>query len=241
MTRAAVFRRDRTASRTGWACRAAAGRRVSRQRRPGALPCRLVAHRHQEHARGAAFARPPEAPRRWRRSWGGNFGHELPDGLARNRGGERFGAGNRRSTCASGLRRTAPDCRGSAAAPRSPPPSGSPTARSPSSNALWERGYQLAQGDQRGFVVVDRAGHVHSLSRQIDGARAKDIKAKLAPRTPEDLPTVKETRKRIAAEREERGARPGGRAAPQALAGAAQGAAGAAPGEARPPSVRRWS
>jgi len=39
---------------------------------------------------------------------------------------------------------------------------------------------------------------VHSLSRQIIGASTKDLRALLAPLRPEDLPSVKETRKRIA-------------------------------------------
>ena len=65
-------------------------------------------------------------------------------------------------------------------------------------DGLWERGYYLAKGDQRGYVVVDRGGHVHALSRQIIGAKAKDVRAKLAPLTPDHLPSVKETRKRIA-------------------------------------------
>ena len=44
--------------------------------------------------------------------------------------------------------------------------------------ALDERGYVLAKGDKRGFVVLDRDMEVHSLARQI-GIKAKDVKARL--------------------------------------------------------------
>jgi hypothetical protein len=133
---------------------------------------------------------------------GWQFGHELPAGLARNRGGERFGAGKGIGTSelAQADRSGLPAHERRAAITAAFRQSDSAQSFM---NALWASGYQLAQGDRRGFVVVDRAGHVHSLSRQIDGARAKDIRAKLAPLNPEDLPTVKETRKRIAAERED--------------------------------------
>ena len=46
------------------------------------------------------------------------------------------------------------------------------------SYALEERGYLLAKGDKRGFVVLDRDMEVHSLARQI-GVKAKDVKARL--------------------------------------------------------------
>ncbi|MEM6387998.1 MAG: relaxase/mobilization nuclease domain-containing protein [Pseudomonadota bacterium] len=44
--------------------------------------------------------------------------------------------------------------------------------------ALEERGYRLARGDRRGFVVVDWRGEVYSLSRST-GAKTKEIKARL--------------------------------------------------------------
>lgn len=61
--------------------------------------------------------------------------------------------------------------------------------------ALKKHGYTLAKGDSRAFVVVDKAGEVHSLSRQIDGATAKQIKARLADLSPDKLPTVAEIQK----------------------------------------------
>src|SRR5690606_10309465 len=41
---------------------------------------------------------------------------------------------------------------------------------------LERAGYVLAQGERRAYVVVDRAGHVHALARQIDGVKTKDVK-----------------------------------------------------------------
>lgn len=57
---------------------------------------------------------------------------------------------------------------------------------------LERAGYVLAQGERRVYVVVDRAGHVHSLARQIDGAKTKDVKARLADMPSESLPTVEQ-------------------------------------------------
>lgn len=52
--------------------------------------------------------------------------------------------------------------------------------------ALEARGYYLARGNQRAYVVVDRYGEVHSLARQIDGVKAKDVKDRLAAGYPVD-------------------------------------------------------
>lgn len=69
--------------------------------------------------------------------------------------------------------------------------------------ALQDAGYVLAQGDKRAYVVIDRAGDVHSLSRQIEGARAKDVPARLQDSHPvSSLPSVDEARA-IAAQRRE--------------------------------------
>jgi hypothetical protein len=57
---------------------------------------------------------------------------------------------------------------------------------------LERSGYVLAQGERRAFVVVDRAGHVHALTRQIDGAKTKDVKSRLAALPAESLPTVEQ-------------------------------------------------
>lgn len=67
--------------------------------------------------------------------------------------------------------------------------------------AISQKGYVLARGDRRDYVVVDRYGHVHSLARQIEGGRTRDVKAKLAALPPEKLPSVQEAR-RLTAERQ---------------------------------------
>lgn len=58
--------------------------------------------------------------------------------------------------------------------------------------ALEEHGYLLAKGDKRDFVVIDQAGDSHSLARRIEGAKAKDIRTRLADIDREALPTVAE-------------------------------------------------
>ncbi len=62
--------------------------------------------------------------------------------------------------------------------------------------ALEEKGWTLAQGDRRGFVLVNEAGKIVSLSRQLKSQRAKDIKERLGAL--ENLPhgqTLSEDRK----------------------------------------------
>ena len=58
--------------------------------------------------------------------------------------------------------------------------------------ALQEQGFHLAQGKR--VVLLDSEGKIHSLYRQIDGAKSSDIKAKLADL---ELPDVDEVRGRI--------------------------------------------
>jgi hypothetical protein len=60
--------------------------------------------------------------------------------------------------------------------------------------ALEERGYLLARGDRRGFVVVDLGGNVHSLSRYVEGYTARQVRERLAPLDPEQLQSVEEAK-----------------------------------------------
>lgn len=55
--------------------------------------------------------------------------------------------------------------------------------------ALWEHGFCLARGDQRGFVAVDARGEVYSLSRWTE-VKAKDLRARLGDGA--DLPRVED-------------------------------------------------
>lgn len=59
---------------------------------------------------------------------------------------------------------------------------------------LEQKNYILAQGDRRDFVVVDRAGGIHSLARRIDGIRAADLREFMDIIDRETLPTAEEAR-----------------------------------------------
>lgn len=73
-------------------------------------------------------------------------------------------------------------------------------------NALEEKGYVLAKGDSRAFVIVDKFGDVHSLSRYVKGVRAKEIKTRLASLDMAALPNVaqaqEQAKARLAAQEE---------------------------------------
>lgn len=60
--------------------------------------------------------------------------------------------------------------------------------------ALEERGFFLARGDKRGFVVLDHTGEVWSLPRQLD-LKTKDVRARLGDG--QDLASVTDTQKLI--------------------------------------------
>lgn len=59
---------------------------------------------------------------------------------------------------------------------------------------LDDHGLIVAQGDRRDFVIVDRAGEVYSLARQIKGMTAKDLRAFMADVDTDALPTVAEAK-----------------------------------------------
>lgn len=61
-------------------------------------------------------------------------------------------------------------------------------------HALQDRGFFLAKGDKRGFVVLDHAGEVWSLPRMLD-VKTKDVRARLGDG--ENLSSVEDTRKTI--------------------------------------------
>ena len=64
--------------------------------------------------------------------------------------------------------------------------------------ALETRGYVLARGDKRAYVVVDQAGEVHSVAKRIEGGRAASVKARLATSHPLDsLPSVEEAKQQM--------------------------------------------
>jgi hypothetical protein len=86
--------------------------------------------------------------------------------------------------------------------------------------AVEERGYKLAQGDRRDFVIVDHAGDVHSLSRRLDGVKAAAVRERMADVERSELPTVEEARA-------DQRARHSGQEAGQAWANRAEGLASA--------------
>jgi hypothetical protein len=56
--------------------------------------------------------------------------------------------------------------------------------------ALEQSGWTLARGDRRDFVVIDPKGATHSLARRINGATAKDVRARMADLDINRLPSV---------------------------------------------------
>jgi hypothetical protein len=63
--------------------------------------------------------------------------------------------------------------------------------------ALEERGYQLARGDRRDYVVIDSAGSIHSLARRIDSMKAADLRAYMSPLDGGEIPSIAESRARL--------------------------------------------
>lgn len=55
-------------------------------------------------------------------------------------------------------------------------------------HAMALAGYHLARGDSVPYAVLDHYGEIHSLPRQIEGAKTKDIRARLVDCPPESLP-----------------------------------------------------
>lgn len=60
--------------------------------------------------------------------------------------------------------------------------------------ALEDAGYVLARGDKRDFVLLDTDARVHSLGRQVQDVRAKELRDFMVDIDPNHLPSVKEAR-----------------------------------------------
>jgi Relaxase/Mobilisation nuclease domain len=88
---------------------------------------------------------------------------------------------------------------------------------SPSSEAfrrkLEEAGYQLARGDRRVFVVVDRAGEIHSLARRIRGLDTATLRTHMKSLDLRQLPSVAEAKQAMTHSRNTGGLASGFRAA----------------------------
>ena len=64
-------------------------------------------------------------------------------------------------------------------------------------HGLEQAGYHLARGDSVPYAVIDRYGEIHSLPRQIEGVRTKDVRARLKDFPPESLPAAAAVKERI--------------------------------------------
>jgi hypothetical protein len=60
--------------------------------------------------------------------------------------------------------------------------------------AIEEKGWLLSRGDRRDFVAVDPHGGTHSLARRIEGAKASDVRERMADIDVTQLPTVADAR-----------------------------------------------
>ena len=65
--------------------------------------------------------------------------------------------------------------------------------------ALHEKGMILARGDRRDFVIVDREGGMHALSKRITGATAAETRTRLADLDRDSLPRVAAAQKTVRA------------------------------------------
>jgi hypothetical protein len=71
-------------------------------------------------------------------------------------------------------------------------------------HALQSKGYYLARGDSRDYVVVDLHGEIHSLSKQLKGAaKSKEMRERLSAYPPDKLPDVETARAFAKKQREE--------------------------------------
>lgn len=68
--------------------------------------------------------------------------------------------------------------------------------------AIADTGWTLARGDKRDFVLLDPGGEAHSLARRIEGAKAKDIRARMADVSAATLPSVEEARSELSNKRQ---------------------------------------
>jgi hypothetical protein len=75
--------------------------------------------------------------------------------------------------------------------------------------ALEDAGYVLVRGDKRGYVLLDTDGRAHSLSRQLPGVKAADLRAFMVDIDLDRLPGVAEARAEIRNQRREVESEPG--------------------------------
>jgi hypothetical protein len=64
--------------------------------------------------------------------------------------------------------------------------------------ALQEKGYTIARGDRRDYVIIDHKGGIHSLARRIDGMKAAELREFMAPLNAESVPSIEQARQTLA-------------------------------------------
>jgi hypothetical protein len=125
------------------------------------------------------------------------YGLDMPDGLKASEAKQKYEKQRLDPALPSGRRSRRLASPPSSGAPKLQPPMRLRTApsvpRSPRTEGLCAR----AKGDRRGLVVVDKFGspHSHTLHQGPQGASA--VKRKLAPLTPDQLPTVDQAKEQM--------------------------------------------
>ncbi len=61
--------------------------------------------------------------------------------------------------------------------------------------ALEAEGFQLAKGDRRAYVVLDRQGNPYSLGQRTTGAKAREVRERLGDLDPASVPDITEGRR----------------------------------------------
>lgn len=138
------------------------------------------------------------------RSFARDHGLDLPDGLKRDKGKNRHQDRHRESNLAEKQQEertgiTKEERQNDIAAAWRDSRSGGEFLQK-----LQEKGYYIAQGSRRDYVLVDMFGEVHSLSRQLAPAYRKDMRERLSEFPPDKLPSVDMAKERARLWREER-------------------------------------
>jgi hypothetical protein len=60
--------------------------------------------------------------------------------------------------------------------------------------AAEDRGYRIAKGDRRDFVILDHTGEAHSLARRMEGVKAADVRDRFKDVDRQSLPSAAEAR-----------------------------------------------
>lgn len=130
------------------------------------------------------------------------YGHELPDGLKAWKQREQFKKEKLEATLAERAQQKktgiTPEQRRAAVTEAYEAADDAHAFQS----ALEDKGYILANGDRRAFVIVDECGDVHSLSRYVKGVKSKDLQKRLRSLDPARMPSVDQAKDQAKARRD---------------------------------------